>query len=76
MSTVAAAPTALAPAPRLDRPFLAAALLALAVLVALVLADGQPASAGLLLSGFALGADVIQKPHADGHGDRHADAGG
>jgi uncharacterized membrane protein YedE/YeeE len=60
MSAVTAAPTALAPAPRLDRPFLAAALLALAVLVALVLTDGQPASAGLLLSGFALGAVFLK----------------
>ena len=46
--------------PRLDRPFLAAALLATAVLVALVLIDGQPASAGLLLSGFALGAVFLR----------------
>ena len=41
--------------PRLDWPFFGAALLSIAVLVALVLLDGQPASAGLLLSGFALG---------------------
>src|SRR5262245_44387927 len=40
---------------RLDWPFFAAALAATAILVALVLVDGQPASAALLLSGFALG---------------------
>ena len=40
---------------RLDAPFLAAAVLATAVLAALVLIDGQPASAALLLGGFALG---------------------
>jgi uncharacterized membrane protein YedE/YeeE len=40
---------------RLDWPFLSAAVLATAVLVALVLFDGQPASAALILFGFALG---------------------
>jgi uncharacterized membrane protein YedE/YeeE len=40
---------------RADWPFLAAAVLAAAVLIALVLLDGQPASAGLVLGGFALG---------------------
>jgi uncharacterized membrane protein YedE/YeeE len=44
-----------APVLRRDLPFLAAALLATAALVALVLLDGQPASAALLLCGFALG---------------------
>ena len=36
-------------------PFLAAAVLAAAVLIALVLLDRQPASAALILGGFALG---------------------
>jgi uncharacterized membrane protein YedE/YeeE len=40
---------------RFDWPFLATAALATALLAALVLVDGQPASAGLLLGGFALG---------------------
>jgi len=42
-------------APRFDWPFIAAAVLATALLVALVLIDGQPAAAVLVLSGFALG---------------------
>ena len=50
-TAIAEAPAAL----RLDWPFFVAALLSIAVLVALVLLDGQPASAGLLLCGFALG---------------------
>ncbi len=50
-TAIAEAPAAL----RLDWPFFGAALLSIAVLVALVLLDGQPASAGLLLCGFALG---------------------
>src|ERR1035437_10498691 len=37
-----------------DRLFLALALIATAILVALVLLDGQPASAALLLGGFGL----------------------
>src|SRR6478672_4512436 len=41
--------------PRLDWPFLIAAVLGTAVLVALVALDGQPASAALLMLGFALG---------------------
>jgi len=40
---------------RRDWPFLIASALAVAVLMALVLIDGQPAAAALLLSGFALG---------------------
>src|SRR5262249_40604314 len=44
-----------APALRIDWPFLLAAPLATALLAALVLLDGQAASAGLLLAGFALG---------------------
>jgi uncharacterized protein len=55
MTVAAAETTGTATMPRLDWPFLGAALLSTAVLVALVLLDGQPASAGLLLSGFALG---------------------
>jgi hypothetical protein len=46
--------------PQFDRPFLIAALLALALLVALVSLDGQPAAAALLLSGFALGAVFLK----------------
>src|SRR5687767_997022 len=47
--------TKAAAAPRLDWPFLAAAVLTTAVLLALVALDGAPASAGLILGGFALG---------------------
>src|ERR1035441_7618137 len=39
----------------IDRLFLALALIATAILIALVLLDGQPASAALLLGGFGLG---------------------
>ena len=39
----------------IDRLFLALALVATAILVALVLLDGQPASAALILGGFGLG---------------------
>src|SRR3974390_50485 len=38
-----------------DRLFLSLAVMATAILLALVLLDGQPASAGLILGGFALG---------------------
>ena len=38
-----------------DRLFLSLSLAATAILLALVLLDGQPASAGLILGGFALG---------------------
>ena len=38
-----------------DWPFLLAAVLAAALLVALVLIDGQPSSAALIVFGFALG---------------------
>ncbi|HEY1473163.1 MAG TPA: YeeE/YedE family protein [Pseudolabrys sp.] len=38
-----------------DRLFLALALIAIAILVALVLLDGQPSSAALILGGFGLG---------------------
>jgi uncharacterized protein len=60
MTAATAEPTALASVPRRDWPFLAAAVLATAVLIALVLIDGQPASAALLLSGFALGAVFLK----------------
>jgi uncharacterized membrane protein YedE/YeeE len=50
-TAIVEAPAAL----RLDWPFFGAALLSISALVALVLLDGQPASAGLLLCGFALG---------------------
>ena len=46
--------------PRLDWPFLIAALLGTAVLVALVALDGQPASAALILGGFALGVAFLK----------------
>ena len=46
--------------PRLDWPFLIAAVLGTAVLVALVLLDGQPASAALVILGFALGAAFLK----------------
>jgi uncharacterized protein len=47
-------------APRFDWPFLLAAVLAAAVLVALVLVDGQPASAALIVFGFGLGAAFLR----------------
>src|SRR5262245_12500864 len=46
--------------PRLDWPFLLAAVLGTAVLVALVGLDGQPASAALILGGFALGVAFLR----------------
>src|SRR5437660_12694257 len=55
--------TALTPAaglPKLDWPFLLAAVLGTAVLVALVWLDGQPASAALIIGGFALGAAFLK----------------
>jgi uncharacterized membrane protein YedE/YeeE len=60
MTAATAEPTAVATMPRRDWPFLAVAVLAATVLIALVLIDGQPASAGLLLSGFALGAVFLK----------------
>jgi uncharacterized membrane protein YedE/YeeE len=45
---------------RADWPFLAAAVLAAAILIALVLLDGQPASAALILGGFALGVAFLK----------------
>jgi uncharacterized membrane protein YedE/YeeE len=46
--------------PHLDWPFLLASALALAVLIALVLIDGQPAAAALLVFGFTLGAVFLK----------------
>src|SRR2546423_8783341 len=46
--------------PRLDWPFLIAAVLAAAVLVVLVALDGQPASAALVILGFALGVAFLK----------------
>src|SRR4051795_4043005 len=49
-----------AAAPRRDWPFLIAAVLGTTVLVALVLLDGHPASAALIVGGFALGAAFLK----------------
>ena len=58
MSTSTLAPAA--DSPRLDWPFLIAAVLGTAVLVALVALDGQPASAALVILGFALGVAFLR----------------
>ena len=55
MTAVTAGSIHAATLPRSDLPFLTAAVLVTAVLAVLVLLDGQPASAALLLCGFALG---------------------
>ena len=60
MSAAALDTPAVAAPPRLDWPFLIAALLATGVLVALVALDGQPASAALLVLGFGLGAAFLK----------------
>src|SRR6187455_756737 len=60
MSLAATEARAAAPLPRLDWPFLIASVLATALLVALVLLDGQPAAAALLILGFALGAVFLK----------------
>src|SRR6187455_920818 len=59
MSTTAAE-TPAAELPRLDRPFLFAAVLGTAVLVALAWLDGHPASAALVILGFGLGAAFLK----------------
>ena len=46
--------------PRLDWPFLIAAVLGAAVLIALTWLDGHPASAALVILGFALGAAFLK----------------
>jgi len=58
MATIAVTPAA--EAPRRDWLFLIAAVLGTAVLVALTWLDGQPASAALLIGGFALGAAFLK----------------
>src|SRR5436309_13628268 len=58
MTTIAVTPAA--ELPRRDWPFLIAAVLGTAVLVALVWLDGQPASAALILGGFALGVAFLK----------------
>src|ERR1044071_1579451 len=58
MSTAMLAPSA--ELPRLDWPFLIAALLGTTVLVALVGLDGQRTSAALILLGFALGVAFLK----------------
>jgi uncharacterized membrane protein YedE/YeeE len=60
MSTATLSAPKSAVAPRIDYLFLGAAVLATAILVALVLLDGQPASAGLILGGFALGVAFLK----------------
>src|SRR3954447_20384520 len=60
MSVAATPSAAAARLPGLDWPFLVASSLALAVLVALVVMDGQPAAAALLILGFALGAVFLK----------------
>ena len=47
----------------IDWLFLGLALAATALLVALVLLDGQPASAALVLSGFGLGVAFLKAEH-------------
>src|SRR5947207_13355029 len=59
MSTTTLSPSAAAVS-RLDWPFLIAAVLATAVPIALVVLDGQPASAALIVGGFALGAAFLK----------------
>jgi len=60
MSTATLETPAVAATPRHDWPFLIAAVLATAVLVALVVLDGQPASAALILLGFVLGVAFLK----------------
>ena len=60
MSVAATPSAAAARVPHLDWPFLIASSLALAVLVALVVIDGQPAAAAPLILGFALGAVFLK----------------
>ena len=60
MSLAATEPAIESRATRRDWPFLLAALLAAALLVALVAIDGQPNAVALLLLGFALGAVFLK----------------
>src|SRR5690349_20058156 len=58
--TVAATNIPASSAPASDWPFVAAAVLIVALLVGLVLIDGQPMSAALLVLGFCLGAAFLK----------------
>ena len=60
MSTATVSVPASSAAPQIDYLFLGAAVAATAILVALVLLDGQPASAALILGGFALGVAFLK----------------
>src|SRR4029078_2679743 len=61
MTTITTQPTTQSlMATGLDWPFLIAAALATTLLVMLVLIDGQPAAAALILGGFALGAVFLK----------------
>ena len=60
MSTASLSATEPRAAARADFLFLALALAATAVLIALVLLDGQPASAALILGGFGLGVAFLK----------------
>jgi uncharacterized membrane protein YedE/YeeE len=60
MSTAALESPTVVATQRRDWPFLLAAILATAVLVAFVVLDGQPASAALIVLGFALGAAFLK----------------
>ena len=60
MSTVTLSAPKTGAANGIDYLFLGAALIATAILVALVLLDGQTASAGLILGGFALGVAFLK----------------
>ncbi|AMN45093.1 YeeE/YedE family protein [Rhodoplanes sp. Z2-YC6860] len=58
--TIAATESATVRLPRLDWPFLIASVLATAVMIALVMIDGQPAAVALILLGFALGVAFLK----------------
>src|SRR5579884_1494809 len=60
MSTATLATPRAGAALRADRLFLGLALAATAILIALVLLDGQPASAALILGGFGLGVAFLK----------------
>lgn len=60
MSTVTTAVPGAGAAVGIDRLFLALALAATAILIALVLLDGQPLSAALILGGFGLGVAFLK----------------
>ena len=60
MSTASLAAPQTGAAARFDLLFLALSIGATAILIALVLLDGEPASAALLLGGFALGVAFLK----------------